>query len=267
MKIRKFVLAVALSSLALGLYAAVPPTIGNIPLSEGGVSYIADYDFESMIDTDGKGTIIGIGPEASGFSNISIPSSVKGEKIVKIGDRAFYYLSDLKSVSIEDGIEEIGDEAFRSCHALKSVRLPSTLKSIGKGAFQGDRLLKSIVIPPMVNAIKENTFKDCLSLESVEFSSSVQSIGKNAFASCKMLKEIDLRGVRYISNGAFEKTEGLKSITVSSSLLSSAPDAFKESGLSEVNYQGKYKTFKETLYNFFRGYSVVVNAEDDSKFI
>jgi hypothetical protein len=61
-----------------------------------------------------------------------------------IGDRAFYRIERLESVTIPDSVTSIGDYAFRDCTSLKSVTIPNSVTSIGDGAFRDCPSLTSV---------------------------------------------------------------------------------------------------------------------------
>ena len=67
------------------------------------------------------------------ISNVKIPASVKS-----VGDYAFAYCP-VKTLSLEEGLEEIGEGAFLE-NELREIILPSTLKSVGNIAFHPDTI-------------------------------------------------------------------------------------------------------------------------------
>lgn len=65
------------------------------------------------------------------LTSVTIPSSIK-----KIGEQAFYG-TNLKSLTLAEGLETIGDFAFASNNNLTYVYVPSTCTEIGYFAFSG----------------------------------------------------------------------------------------------------------------------------------
>ena len=55
--------------------------------------------------------------------------------VKSIQGSAFSNVSSLRTVTIEDGLEEIGQNAFSYCDSLQSVTLPSTVYSLGQSTF------------------------------------------------------------------------------------------------------------------------------------
>ncbi len=68
-------------------------------------------------------------------STVTIPSSIDGMPVVKIGDNAFKGAL-LTSVSIPSTVKELGWFAFSNCTSLKSITIPSSVSAVGYGAFE-----------------------------------------------------------------------------------------------------------------------------------
>ncbi len=64
---------------------------------------------------------------------------VKG--IEKIGNRAFYYTTGLKSIEIPDTVYILGDSCFFGS-GIEEIKLPSSINSIGSYAFNGTKIKK-----------------------------------------------------------------------------------------------------------------------------
>ena len=128
-------------------------------------------------------------PEGKTETSYTIPNSV-----VSIGDRAFLYCTNLKSVAIPNSVTSIGDSAFSSCTNLKSVAIPNSVTSIGDSAFSNCISLKSVAIPNSVTSIGHSAFCNCTSLKSVAIPDSVKSIGKYAFYDCISMTDVYYSG-------------------------------------------------------------------------
>ena len=63
------------------------------------------------------------------------------------------YWSQVKTVTIEEGVTSIGNYAFSNCTELTSVSIPNSMTSIGTFAFLGCSVLTSITIPASVETI------------------------------------------------------------------------------------------------------------------
>ena len=77
------------------------------------------------------------------------------ENINKIGDGAFYYCEEIKSVSISSSVDTIGNLSFAYCSNLTKFSFDekSKLTTIGKYAFLSCIKLKSISIPSLFDSI------------------------------------------------------------------------------------------------------------------
>ena len=78
---------------------------------------------------------------------LTIPSSLRGRPVVRIGEKAFRNLSTVENVVIPEGIVSIGRSAFKGSASLKRVSLPSTLKDIEYRAFKECSGLASLELP------------------------------------------------------------------------------------------------------------------------
>ena len=210
--------------------------------------------------------------------NVAIPEEVtymnRTRKVTSIGDRAFYYCSDLTSITIGNSVTSIGESVFYYCYGLKKVIvkdiaawcgikfynyesnplsyakhlysdedteitnlvIPNSVTSIGSYAFYYCSGLTSITIPNSVTSIGSYAFRECTGLTSVTIPNSVTSIEGGTFAGCSGLTSITIpNSVTSIGAEAFEGCSGLTSITIPNSVTSIGWAAFREcSGLTSV---------------------------------
>lgn len=144
-----------------------------------------------------------------------VPAEIDGYRVTSIGMRAFSCCTELKSVTIPNGVTRIGRDAFFRCSGLESVTMPNYATSIGEGVFSRCRRLKSVMIPDGVMNIGERAFYRCIGLVSVMLPTGVTSIGNMAFYDCHQLTNISLPdSVTCIGNEAFSRCFALQSITI-----------------------------------------------------
>ena len=90
-------------------------------------------------DEANKAEVIGRSGKYSG--SIVIPETVIYNEIVysvtSIGNFAFYWCSELTSISIPDNVTSIGSYCFAYCSNLSNVSLSNNLSALGMGAFAG----------------------------------------------------------------------------------------------------------------------------------
>ena len=89
--------------------------------------------------------------DSCGIKTVTIPGSVK-----EIPSEAFL-LAYTQNVVIEEGVEEIGEEAFYYNDQLKSITIPRSVKKIGSNAFAECPSLKSVTISKNCN-VASNAF-------------------------------------------------------------------------------------------------------------
>ncbi len=156
-----------------------------------------------------------------------IPGVIDGQLVTSIGDNAFKGCSDLRSITIPDGVTSIGDSAFEDCSSLTSITIPNNVTSIGDNAFKGCSDLRSITIPNNVTSIGDNAFKGCSDLRSITIPDGVTSIGIGAFEECRSLTSITIPdGVTSIDDYAFYWCNSLTSITIPDGVTSIGDFAF-----------------------------------------
>ncbi len=67
-------------------------------------------------------------------TEVIIPESLDGQKVICIGESAFAS-SDVKSVVIPEGVQKIDWFAFQACTQLVEITIPSSVTKIEYGAF------------------------------------------------------------------------------------------------------------------------------------
>lgn len=81
-----------------------------------------------------------------------------------IGDEAFIYNTDLKTVVIPEGVTGLGYRAFYGCENLETVTLPSTIDTIYDEDFAYCTNLTQINLPNELFYADENIFTGCSAL-------------------------------------------------------------------------------------------------------
>ena len=139
--------------------------------------------------------------------------------ITAIGDHAFYYRSNLTSITIPDSVTTIGEGAFGGCYSLTNVTIPDSVTTIGNSAFYECISLTSVTIPDSITTIGSSAFSHCSSLTSATIPDSVTTIGEWAFDYCSSLTRVTIPdSVTEIGYEAFCSCDKLTSITIGAGL-------------------------------------------------
>lgn len=100
-----------------------------------------------------------------------------------INKRAFADCTDLKEITLPDGLVSIGEEAFLRCSGLTEITIPDSVINIGESAFEYCINLNSVKLSENMDRIQKNTFVNCISLSDVTLPKSIKTVGDNAFNS------------------------------------------------------------------------------------
>ena len=229
--------------------------------NDGRSSVTGTATYSYTLDDAGNAVITGYNGYATA---LSIPSTIDGYTVTKIGGSAFSN-SGLRAVTIPDSVTIIGDSAFYNCKALTSVSLPDSLTEIESGAFADCTGLTSVTIPDSVTDINEYAFSGCTNLSNVKLPAKLETLGvvsfKNCtslttiiipknlrkitreyssegvgpFGGCTALKNVTLEpGMTEIADGLFSGCPGIESIIIPNTVTKIGGSAFSNSGLRAV---------------------------------
>ena len=194
---------------------AVVMMLGILTIAPLTVSAATYGDFEYTLEDDYTCTITKYNGSAT---NVTIPSTIYGNKVCKIGNGAFSENLSIKSVYIPNTVTYIGWYAFENCSYLSKVTFPSKLKYIGYWSFS-NTALQSITIPNGVTDLDGSAFAFCKKLSSVNIPNSVKTIGGQCFRECTSLVNITVpNSVTKIGYCGFQDCTKLKSISIGSGL-------------------------------------------------
>ncbi len=146
----------------------------------------------------------------------------------------------IKSVVIEDGIQNIGYYAFGDCVNLTSVTIPDSVTAIDGSAFSSCENLSHVSLPPGLFFIGSFAFWGC-SLTEIRIPDGVEAIEGWTFTGCPITELTLPSSMSYIGEGAFQGCHSLRSVTfpegVSTILVYAFGDCEK---LNEVRFLGAY---------------------------
>lgn len=162
-------------------------------VSHHGYSYTVSYRFNVK-----SGEIISVSfPNNNVVGNyITIPASLAGYQVKKLGDEVFadrYYLCE---VILPETIEVIGKNAFKNCYNLYVVKMEnpekSQLKRIESGAFEDLKLLFEVPVYEGVEFIGDGAFSGTELIEAVTLPESLTHLGEYAFYRSAALKDVSI---------------------------------------------------------------------------
>ncbi|MBQ7101060.1 MAG: leucine-rich repeat domain-containing protein, partial [Clostridia bacterium] len=179
--------------------------------AEAATQYTSGYYTYTV--TDGEATITHCDKVISG--DVTIPSTLGGYTVTKIGAYAFENCFNMTSVIIPNNITVIDVGSFLDCENLQEVKMPSNLTVIGDMAFKFCLILKNITIPESVTTIGDNAFGQCTSLTEITIPDNVTTLGGAVFEECYELTSISIgKGVKSIAGILFGYCPSSKLISI-----------------------------------------------------
>lgn len=157
----------------------------------------------------------------------TIPSKIKGKKVVSIGEKAFKE-TEIESVKLGKYIKTIKKQAFYSCGELSEIKLPESVEEIGDEAF----------------AYSEEA--------DIKLGKNIKKIGKSAFAQIWDFNNLPCEdALESVGDGAFSFTD-IDTFKIGKNLKHIGEGVFVESNLKyiDVDENNKYFTFEnDVLYD------------------
>lgn len=240
------------AAITIALLFATTGTAAAYDFMYNGLAYNYDGDGTSVYVTYTSTSSDNYG---GSLTNVVIPAKITLEgnvsyNVTGIGKQAFYYCSNLQSITIPASVKTIGASAFEGTNIKKltvssvdawlkttlnawistphemyvgnslltSVTLPSTVSSVGPH-FMYTTSIKSVTIPNSVTEIGTNSFLNCTGLTTLNLGSGVKTIAQGAFSGCSALTSVTFpASLKTISYGAFDSCIGLTSLTIPSGI-------------------------------------------------
>ncbi|MBB3697536.1 leucine-rich repeat protein [Flammeovirga yaeyamensis] len=169
------------------------------------------------------------------FNRIKIPEYINGQKVKKIGEKAFVACK-LNEVILPNTLEEIGDKAFYDVN-LKKITLSASasLRFIGEGAFANNNLT-SLTLPNKVEYIGNHAFKKNGQLSTLHLGENLTYIGDYAFSNGN-ISSIELHeNLKYVGEKAFMKNK-LTSLTIPKSIEKIDEYAFGYNQIKTITFE------------------------------
>ena len=217
---------------------------------------------------------------------VVIPDTTNGLLVTSIGTDAFFFCTNLTSITIPDSVTNIGFLAFDGCTSLTAIEVdahnpvygsvggvlfnrstntliqcpegrtgnytvPDSVTNIGDYAFFGCAGLTGVIIGNSVASIGVSAFSYCSSLSNVAIPNSVISLGDWVFSNCDSLTNVTIpNGVISIGGYAFIFCGSLTSITIGNNVTDIGDYAFYGCGsLTGVYFDGNAPGADSTVFS------------------
>ena len=206
------------------------------------------------------------------INNFSIEHIILPESLKLIGEAAFEWCENLKTIETNINLKEIIKYAFHGCYDLRSFDIPASLTEIDYFVFNGCSSLQSFNVdsanpvyssedgvlynknktelvkfpaakslegwtfPSTVTAIGHSGFYGC-EMESIVIPENIETIGKLAFSSCYLLESVTFAensSLDTICEFAFSDCPGLKSLELPEGLTTIEFCAFEFAGIEKI---------------------------------
>ncbi len=147
--------------------------------------------------------ITGLKPGHTDKTDVYIPASIDGKRVVKIEDSAFYNNGVIERVEIANGIVTIGKRAFSTCANLRQLIIPDSVTSIQREAMYGSKKLELVNIPKNIKVLEYGVLYQT-GIKSIELPEGLEKIDTHALCGCYSLRQVNIpKTVTYIGNYGF----------------------------------------------------------------
>ncbi len=203
--------------------------------------------------------------------DVVIPTEHEGKPVTEIADRVFESCSTLKSIALPNTITKIGFMSFFSCTALEKLVIPGSVSKIEDNAFNYCSDLKELTFLDGADGVSYNAFEYCYNIEKIDLPETHVNLLASNFKGSKVYKDknnwygdsfyIDNQlinttwyihgartvraGTTHLNPGAFAGTENLIALTIPTSVKYIGDNAFNDSSISVIYYEGTESQFKQ----------------------
>jgi hypothetical protein len=169
-------------------------------LTAAAVARSQDFSYTNI-----NGTITITGYNGPG-GNVTIPDTITGRPVTRIGTSAFFNKSSLSQIAMGNSVSAIGDYAFASCSNLANLAIGGSVADLGDHAFDSCISLTNITIPDSVTNIHDahagcfgscvdgGVFGGCTRLTNVVVGKGLTYLGLGAFSGCSNLLSVYFEG-------------------------------------------------------------------------
>lgn len=145
-----------------------------------------------------------------------------------ICDNAFEYCSNLKEITLYNGLRIIGMNAFMHCSKLESITIPDSITKVDD-AFWGCDLKYNEYGNAYYLGNEKNPYVVLMTTfgaTSVRMNASTKTIRSGIFNKNENLTSVTIDGVTHINEGMFKDCKNLTDVTISDKVTSIGAEAF-----------------------------------------
>ncbi len=228
----------------------------------------ANFQFNSK-----TGTIVDYVSPDPVISDIVIPDTIRGQKVVALGGQLFQNNTDITSVTIPATVTSIETSVFDGCTNLKTVNFATRPTEndtlvLGTHVFANCTSLVTITLPESIKNISTGTFQGCTKLTTVGNLEKVMMIGVSAFEDCTSLEKVTLDGAYQIGGKAFANCANLTTITLADTVNTLGEQAFLNcSKLASFNVPANVTTLNLNVLQGCDSLSIITVSADNTKYV
>lgn len=195
---------------------------------------------------------------------ITIPSTLGGRPVKRIGEYALYNCDQITNITIPDSVTNISEYAFAYCDGITSVVIPNSVKVVCIGAFAYCNKLKMAMIPQCICALPSSSTGIPSSYLSQPPKTSAgvscvfgcSSIVQSSYANVStypcdpaLTNIIVAYGTTYLADSAFVDCKYLQSVTIPATVTRIGSEVFKDcSVLKSVTFEGNAPDVGSNIY-------------------
>lgn len=152
-----------------------------------------------------------------------VSAALSAQTVAKMSDMKPETKAMAVSLKLTGELTTEGNSDYRQlrdlCFQLRDLDLSDANSTVlPKNAFHSRHQLEHIKLPKILKTIESQAFFACDKLQEITIPASVTSVGKAAFSGCKGLESVVIEGTPVLSEYAFARLEGLKTVKVNSKL-------------------------------------------------
>lgn len=150
-----------------------------------------------------------------------VSAALSAQTVAKMSDMKPETKAMAVSLKLTGELTTEGNSDYRQlrdlCFQLRDLDLSDANSTVlPKNAFHSRHQLEHIKLPKILKTIESQAFFACDKLQEITIPASVTSVGKAAFSGCKGLESVVIEGTPVLSEYAFARLEGLKTVKVNS---------------------------------------------------